>query len=83
MLTEAQCGQAFDNGDSGGLSQFIRTLAADPGRVDRMGKRARDYLLDNFTPERCAHRYLKVMRDSIAASGILAPVYITRPKGRE
>ncbi len=83
LLAEGQCGQAFDNGDSGGLSQFIRTLAADPGQAAHMGKRARNYLLDNFTPERCVQRYLQVMRDSIAAAGILAPAYVTRSKGRE
>jgi glycosyltransferase involved in cell wall biosynthesis len=83
MLAEAGCGRAFDNGDGLGLAAYIRSLLADPSGTARMGERARRYLLDNFTPERCAHRYLQVVRESISAAGILAPVYVTRTKGRE
>lgn len=83
MLAEGRCGQAFDNGDSQGLTEFIRTLVAEPTQAAQMGERARQYLLDNFTPERCAQRYVEVITDCIATTGVLAPAYVSRSKSRE
>jgi glycosyltransferase involved in cell wall biosynthesis len=80
MLAEGQCGEAFDNGDSQGLAGFIRSLVAEPVQAARMGERARRYLLDHYTPERCAHHYVEVVSDCFSAEGVVAPVYVSRPK---
>ena len=82
LLAEGQCGEAFDNGDGQGLAEFIRILMADARRVSYMGQQARGYLLENFTPERCAQRYVQVISDCVGASSGLAPVYAARPKGK-
>ena len=83
MLAEGQCGKAFDNGDGRGLADFIRFLQAESGQSDRMGERARRYLIDHYTPEQCAHRYLQVVADCFAGEGVLAPVYVSKSEVRK
>lgn len=61
LLATAGCGRAFVNGDGSQLAQFIRELAADPQLCARLGRNGRDYLKKNFTPERIAHQYAKVL----------------------
>ncbi len=63
LLAAAQCGRAFTNGDSHQLALYIRELIADPDRCARLGRSGRDYLKKNFTPERIAHQYAKVLTE--------------------
>ncbi|MDY6785371.1 MAG: glycosyltransferase family 4 protein [Cyanobacteriota bacterium] len=60
LLDEADCGRAFDNGDSWGLARFIRHLAANPLKASHLGRSGRRYLEDHFTPEIVARKYLEV-----------------------
>lgn len=57
MLSEAKCGEAFNNGDSQGLAEFIRQLACDSNLAAQMGQAGRQYLKSNFTPEIIAKQY--------------------------
>jgi glycosyltransferase involved in cell wall biosynthesis len=44
MLNQHKCGRAFQIGDYKGLAEFISTLASDPGKVQAMGRNARDLI---------------------------------------
>jgi len=61
MLSEVNFGKAFDNGDSEGLAQFIRELAANREQAEFMGCQGRRYLETHFTPERIAQQYGEVL----------------------
>jgi glycosyltransferase involved in cell wall biosynthesis len=61
LLAEGDFGRAFANGDGDGLADFIRTLAADTNRGQRMGYRGRRYMQKNFTPEQITRRYFEVV----------------------
>lgn len=62
ILTDGQCGQAFNNGDSAGLAAFLRSLAQDPQRAIQMGTNGRYYLQHYFTPQHIAQLYLRVIQ---------------------
>jgi len=68
IMAAAGCGDTFNLGDSKGLADFIRLLAADPGLVDEMGSSGRRYMERHFTPEIIAKQYLKVLRRSVQAN---------------
>jgi glycosyltransferase involved in cell wall biosynthesis len=61
LITEAQCGSTFNNGDAAGLAHFIRCLATDRLLAKRMGIAGRQYLQANFTPEKIARQYAEVL----------------------
>lgn len=61
ILQEAGCGQAFANGDSKGLANYIRFLATYPGKVKTMGQAGRYYLETHFTPEVVSKQYAQVL----------------------
>jgi glycosyltransferase involved in cell wall biosynthesis len=65
LIREADCGSAFENGDSNGLSQFIRLLSRDRQLAERMGKSGRQYLRSHFTPKIISKQYLDVLRRAI------------------
>jgi hypothetical protein len=67
----ASAAKAFDNGDGQGLANFIRSLRANPKEAAALGNQARRHLLDHYTPERCASRYLEVVIDCISGEGVL------------
>ncbi len=78
LLQDGGFGQAFDNGDGAGLAQFIRQLRASPELVETLGQRGRHYLLEKFTPQHCAQRYVDVIGRCTQMPG---PVYApSRPK---
>lgn len=64
LLADAGCGQTFVNGDSQGLANYIRFLAAHPEQVETMGQAGRRYLQTHFTPEVIAKEYAKVLLGS-------------------
>jgi glycosyltransferase involved in cell wall biosynthesis len=66
LIREADCGNAFDNGDSNGLAQFIRLLNRDHQLAERMGKSGRQYLRSHFTPKIISKQYLDVLRKAIS-----------------
>lgn len=82
LLREGGFGQAFANGDSLGLAQFIRTLVSDPVLAQRLGDRGRSYMQQKFTPEQGTRRYCEVVKACVgaAASPAEAPVSAPVPK---
>jgi len=62
ILTAADCGQAFVNGDGQGLAHFIRDLAQNSELAVRLGTSGRRYLLNHFTPEIIASQYSSVIK---------------------
>ena len=65
LISEADCGNAFENGDSNGLAQFISLLSRDAQLAERMGKSGRQYLRSHFTPKIISKQYLDVLRRAI------------------
>jgi glycosyltransferase involved in cell wall biosynthesis len=65
IMTEAQCGKAFNHGDGHGLAEFIRLLRRNPQLAKQMGNAARQYLESNFTPKIIAQQYLDVLRQAV------------------
>jgi glycosyltransferase involved in cell wall biosynthesis len=70
LISEADCGNAFENGDSHGLAQFIRLLSRDRQLAERMGKSGRQYLRSHFTPKIIAKQYLDVLRRAILSEDV-------------
>lgn len=66
IITEAQCGKAFDHGDGHELAEFIRLLRRNPQLAKEMGKAARQYLQSNFTPKIIAQQYLDVLLQAVS-----------------
>lgn len=65
LISEAECGAAFSNGDAKGLAEFIQRLSTDEGLVKRMGEAGRQYLQSNFTPDQIAREYSHVLHQSV------------------
>lgn len=65
LISEANCGGTFDNGDSHGLAQFIRLLSRDPHLGEKMGMAGRQYLRSHFTPKVISQQYFEVLQQSV------------------
>ena len=65
LLSKANCGATFNNGDGTGLATFIRRLAQDRELALNMGTAGREYLESNFTPEIIALEYSKLLRQAV------------------
>jgi glycosyltransferase involved in cell wall biosynthesis len=68
LVAEANCGEAFDNGDAAGLANFIRSLAANSQLAKGLGDSGRCYLQSHFTPEIIARQYLQVLSSTVEHS---------------
>ena len=66
VVSEANCGASFANGDGQGLAQFIRFLMHDRSKAEHMGASGRAYMQKSFTPEAIAKQYFKVLRRAAA-----------------
>ena len=66
LLSNANCGQAFQNGDGKSLGKFIRSLYLNPQKGAKMGKDGRNYLESHFTPEIIALEYSQVLHCCIS-----------------
>jgi glycosyltransferase involved in cell wall biosynthesis len=62
VLSAGNCGEAFVNGDSEGLANYIDRLSKHPELVRSLGHSARDYCLKNYTREKIAQDYLKLLK---------------------
>lgn len=61
LVAEANCGAAFENGDSKGLAGFIRYLIKDPQVHQQLGLAGHRYIQSNFTPQLISKQYLKLL----------------------
>jgi glycosyltransferase involved in cell wall biosynthesis len=67
LISEANCGATFDNGDSQGLVEFIRFLSRDAAATERLGQNGRQHLERNFSPEIVTEEYIKVFQKALLA----------------
>lgn len=65
LVSEANCGAAFSNGDSKGLAGFIRYLMKDGQMKNQMGSSGHRYIASNFTPEIISQQYFKVLQRAV------------------
>jgi glycosyltransferase involved in cell wall biosynthesis len=82
LLTDAECGAVFNNGDANSLADFIRCLASDRELTERLGNAGRRYMESNFTPQYIARQYARVFRQVVLGSEALeveVPVRSPRP----
>lgn len=61
LITDANCGTTFENGDGKGLANFLLYLLKSRKTAQAMGENAHHYLKDHFTPQIIANEYLKVV----------------------
>lgn len=61
LITDAQCGQSFNNNSCQELADFILALAVNPEISVNMGKAGRLYLQQNFTPQIIAQKYYEIL----------------------
>jgi glycosyltransferase involved in cell wall biosynthesis len=66
LIREADCGGAFENGDSSSLAQFIRLLSRDHQLAQRLGQSGRHYLRSHFTPNIISKQYLDALRRAMS-----------------
>ena len=66
LITQAQCGAVFSNGDGVGLAKFIHHLYQDSQLATAMGQSAREYFQSNFTPDIIAKRYHAVLTEPVS-----------------
>jgi glycosyltransferase involved in cell wall biosynthesis len=62
LISKAQCGAAFEIGNSNGLAEFIRYLSRDRETAEKMGMSGRAYLMGHFTPEIIAKKYSVILQ---------------------
>lgn len=65
LVAEANCGAAFENGDSKGLAGFIRYLIKDPQVHQQLGIAGHRYIQSNFTPQLISKQYLKILHRAV------------------
>jgi len=65
LVADANCGAAFNNGDSKGLAGFIRYLMGNGQMKGQMGKAGHRYIASNFTPELISQQYFKVLQRAV------------------
>lgn len=62
IISTAQCGMAVSVGDSQGLVDAIRRLAADGAARECMGTRARELFIEKYTVSRAARQWLETLQ---------------------
>jgi EAL domain-containing protein (putative c-di-GMP-specific phosphodiesterase class I)/CheY-like chemotaxis protein len=65
LVSDANCGAAFRNGDGQGLAEFIRHLAHDRTVADRMGKCGYRYIQEYFTPGQISQQYFRILHRAV------------------
>jgi glycosyltransferase involved in cell wall biosynthesis len=77
LITDANCGGTFENGDSHGLVQFIRLLSRDQQLGERMGKAGRQYLRSHFTLKVISQQYLNVLQEAVSYDNV--KIHVSKP----
>jgi glycosyltransferase involved in cell wall biosynthesis len=65
VIREARTGRLVPPGDAAALSRALRGLLRDPLGAQRMGRAARDFVVDRFSVERQVASTLRVYRDVV------------------
>lgn len=73
-IREAGCGLTVRLGDSRGLVDALNTLAADPEKARRLGKKGREAFLRHFEREVCAASWSDAIGDVLTAPSVRVAV---------
>ncbi|UJB69826.1 glycosyltransferase family 4 protein [Acaryochloris sp. 'Moss Beach'] len=65
LISDANCGTTFENGDGNGLADFILYLQKDPKTAKAMGDNAHHFLEKHFTPQIISKEYFSVVNQCI------------------
>ena len=65
LIADANCGTAFQPGDSRGLAEFIRYLSKDEQRKFTMGQLGNTYIHNRFTRERICRQYVHLVEQIV------------------
>jgi glycosyltransferase involved in cell wall biosynthesis len=68
LVVDGETGLIVEPEDPAALAEALDSLVADPARRRELGRRGRARVLDEFTPERMAHRTVALYRDLCASS---------------
>lgn len=68
LLTAAQGGAVFDNGEGVALAQYILELSHNRDKAEALGAAGREYVQANFTPSVISQQYLQVLQTASKAS---------------
>lgn len=67
LVERFDCGVFVDSSDPAAIAQALDRLAADPDRVEAMGRRGREAIVEHFTFEGEASRLLELTHDLLGA----------------
>jgi len=68
LVKDSETGFLFPDGDISGLSRAMEKLTQDPGRLTRMGRSARQWVLDQgLTWENTARQYVQLFRKAMVS----------------
>jgi glycosyltransferase involved in cell wall biosynthesis len=73
ILDQARAGISVEPQNANELSTAIITLAANPQMCERFGQNGRNYIVQHFSREQTAFRYLGVL-ENLLKEGSLVPV---------
>ena len=62
LISEAEGGATFDNGDAESLANYIRHLSLHQEEAKEIGSAGRQYMQANFTPNLISQQYLEVLQ---------------------
>lgn len=65
LVSAANCGAAFVNGDCQGLANFIRYLSKDSYMAQRLGLSGHQYIWENFTAQTISQQYYRLIQQAI------------------
>jgi glycosyltransferase involved in cell wall biosynthesis len=68
LVVDGETGLIVEPEDAAALAEALDSLAAHPARRRELGRRGRARVLEEFTPERMAHRTVALYRDLCASS---------------
>jgi glycosyltransferase involved in cell wall biosynthesis len=68
IVADGETGHLVEPGDVGGLRDRLEAVLGDPRRADRMGRAARDSVIERFTWTACAGRCLAAYGELAAGS---------------
>lgn len=71
LVSDANCGAAFLNGDSQGLASFIRYLKKDPDMTQRLGLSGHRYVHEYFTPQLISQQYYRLIHRAVVKNADL------------
>ncbi len=65
LVSQSNCGAAFSNGDSQGLSSYIRYLMKDQEVTQQLGLSGHRFIRENFTVEAISRQYFRLIQRAV------------------